>query len=297
MARPYDLSSLGNLQCFEAAARHASFKQAATELNVTPAAVSHRIRALEADLGARLFQRTNRGVTLTAVGASLCRVIQRGFEDMSREVSGIRNQSRARTVTISASPAVSSFWLTRKIAGFWAQHGEMAVTQIVSNGYADDESDVDLSIIYGDPTQESQPTRLLFTDRIFALGSAAFRDRYAIKGLRGLLEAPVIHVVNARRRSGDWPEWPEWMAAQGLPDLRGAEYSFNNFIVALRAGEEGLGAVLGWEGLLGRAIDGNRLLKLAPEWVAAPWPFYIRINRNASENSVRFADWLSGAGA
>jgi LysR family transcriptional regulator, glycine cleavage system transcriptional activator len=296
MGRFYDLSSLGNLQCFEAAARHMSFKKAAAELNVTPTAVSHRIRALEEDLGMRLFERTNRGVSLTVSGTSLLGTVQRGFEDISREIGAIRNQSRPQGVTISASPAVSSFWLTRKIAAFWEQNSEMTVTQIVSNGFPDEYPDVDLSIVYGDPSRETAETAVLFTDSIFALGSAAFRDKHKISGLQSLLAAPVIHIDSNRQSDADWPEWPEWIAAHGLQDLRGAQYRFNNFMVALRAGEEGLGAVLGWERLLGHAIDGSRLVKLAPQSMAAPWPFYIRIGRDACENSRQFAQWLSATG-
>ena len=59
------LPSLSALRAFEAAARHLSFKDAADELNVTHAAVSHQIKALEAFVGSRLFIRGGRGVTLT----------------------------------------------------------------------------------------------------------------------------------------------------------------------------------------------------------------------------------------
>jgi len=45
------------LRAFEAAARHLSFKRVAEELNLTPSAVSHQIKALEGDLGVRLFFR------------------------------------------------------------------------------------------------------------------------------------------------------------------------------------------------------------------------------------------------
>ena len=71
MPKPYDLPSLGDLACFEAAARNLSFKVASSELNVTPAAVSHRIKALEQALGQPLFNPDYRGVELTEAGALL----------------------------------------------------------------------------------------------------------------------------------------------------------------------------------------------------------------------------------
>src|SRR5262245_22939938 len=78
--RTYDLPATNALVSFEAAARHGGFKNAATELNVTPAAVSHQIKALEIDLGCSLFLRRSRGVELTEKGAFLFVAIRRGFE-------------------------------------------------------------------------------------------------------------------------------------------------------------------------------------------------------------------------
>src|SRR5260221_402117 len=56
------LPSLNGLRAFEAAARHLSFTQAASELNVTQTAISHQIRRLEEELGLRLFIRKNRAL-------------------------------------------------------------------------------------------------------------------------------------------------------------------------------------------------------------------------------------------
>ena len=59
---------LNALRAFEAAARHLSFAKAAGELHVTPGALSHIIRGLEAKLGARLFERRVRAIALTPRG-------------------------------------------------------------------------------------------------------------------------------------------------------------------------------------------------------------------------------------
>ena len=119
MARPYDLSSINALICFEAAGRNMSFKDAAAELNVTPAAVSHQIKALEADIGSALFIRRNRGVELTEKGAFLLVALQRGFETISDAVIQLRDQHETVDVTIRTTTAVSSLWLMPKIAAFW----------------------------------------------------------------------------------------------------------------------------------------------------------------------------------
>src|SRR5437016_7765170 len=66
MNTPGHLPALSALRAFEAAARLKSFSRAASELNVTPAAISHQIHALEEDLGVKLFHRQSRAVELTA---------------------------------------------------------------------------------------------------------------------------------------------------------------------------------------------------------------------------------------
>ena len=59
------LPSLNFLNTFESVARHLSFTNAAKELFVTQAAVSHQIKALEGYLGVKLFYREKRKVFLS----------------------------------------------------------------------------------------------------------------------------------------------------------------------------------------------------------------------------------------
>ncbi|MEM7004015.1 MAG: LysR family transcriptional regulator, partial [Pseudomonadota bacterium] len=72
--------SLGALVVFEAAARLGGFTKAANELGVTQAAVSRRIRALEADLKVKLFVRTPRQVVLTDAGRALSEAVGNAFD-------------------------------------------------------------------------------------------------------------------------------------------------------------------------------------------------------------------------
>ncbi|MEJ2714520.1 MAG: LysR family transcriptional regulator [Acidihalobacter sp.] len=142
------------LTCFEAAARNVSFKKAAEEMSVTPAAVSHQIKALETDLECSLFRRHHRGVELTEKGAFLFVAIQRGFETISDAVAELRERPETVDVTIRSSTAVSSLWLTPKISAFWKIHPSITVSQIVSD-VPGMHCRCDLSIHYGDPVPGS----------------------------------------------------------------------------------------------------------------------------------------------
>ena len=83
------LPPLDSLRFFDAAARHQSFVRAAEELDVTPAAVAHRIRTLEEHLRAPLFDRFHRGVRLNRRG-------RRYHADIARILADIRDATRRR---------------------------------------------------------------------------------------------------------------------------------------------------------------------------------------------------------
>lgn len=80
MSRPPTTPPLTWLRAFEAAARLGSLKGAAEELSVTPSTISHHVRDLEARLGAPLFAKQGRGVTLTAEGEQYFRTLRQAFE-------------------------------------------------------------------------------------------------------------------------------------------------------------------------------------------------------------------------
>lgn len=288
MPRPYDLASPTALVAFEAAARRASFKEAAGELNVTPAAVSHQIKALEADLGCALFRRQHRGVELTGRGAALFAAVQRGFETISEAVMEIRDRAEPVDVTISTTTAVSALWLTPRITAFWRTHPAITVSQIVSD-VPGGSGRIDLAIYYGDKRPGLGEDRELLHDRILATGTPGFAKEYAIRTLADLRDAPLVH--SSIEESG-WTTWDEWFGAFGMAAPKGRRLQVNNHMIALQAAQDGVGAALGWEGLIGGLLAQGRLVQLVPEFIPSPSPFRLRIHSNASAKSRIFADWL-----
>lgn len=288
MRRPYDFSSMTALICFEAAARNLSFKKAAQEMNVTPAAISHQIKALETDLACSLFVRRFRGVELTEKGAFLFLAIQRGFETISEAVAQLRGQSEAVDVTIGTTTAVSALWLTPKISAFWKLHPSVTVSQIVSDVPVG-AGRCDLSIRYGNPREDGIEYRELFQDRIVAVGTDSFAAEYRITRLEDLLRAPLIH---SSTEETDWTTWADWFAALSQPAPKGRGFHVNNYMIALQAAQDDVGAVLGWNGLIQSLIQAGRLRRLVPDDIPSPVPFYLKIYPRASLKARLFADWL-----
>ncbi|MEO0372723.1 MAG: LysR substrate-binding domain-containing protein [Pseudomonadota bacterium] len=279
------------LVSFEAAARHVSFKAAARELNVTPAAVSHQIKTLEGDLRTALFERHNRGVDLTEKGAYLLVAIQRGFDHVGEALDQLKSRARPAAVTIHSTTAVSSLWLTQRLASFWRAHPRIAVNQAVDD-MRRDAVNCDLSIHYGDMSLERAPCRALFRDTITALASPDFVAEHGVSSVKDLGQIPLIHLEMAEN---NWTSWEEWAGTLGYAGPLQMSHRVNNYVIALQAARDGMGAVLGWDGLTADLVASGRLVKLLPDALPSPLDFYIAQHNEASDQARLVFEWLSGS--
>jgi len=287
-SRPYDLPPLSALVSFEAAARHVSFRSASRELNVTPAAISHQVKALEVELGQALFHRRPRGVDLTEAGALLLVALQRGFGDMSETITRLRRKSENDAIVIQATSAMSSLWLTPRLARFWKTHQTIAVTQHVTDS-ARPADNADLIIQYGDMPRGSQDCRELFRDRIAALASPELARRHRVASMVDLATVPLIHLT---ADNPEWTSWQEWAAIQGYTGKLGAGIAVNNYAIAVQAAQDEMGFVLGWEALTGQLVRTGMLEQVLPNSIPSPRCFFITTRPGASARALRLRDWL-----
>ena len=100
-----DLPSLNSLRAFATVAETGSYTQAGTTLNVSHAAVSQQVKALEARLGMTLVTREGRGVKLTEEGAVLARDLGKGFDTIRKGVEVVTGVDATRPVQFTMSPA------------------------------------------------------------------------------------------------------------------------------------------------------------------------------------------------
>ena len=110
------------LRAFEAAARHRSFTHAASELHVTPSAVSQHVRSLEGFLGKELFIRGTRSLHLTEGGSNYLPIVRQAFEILAEGTRAFRPGDPGRSLIVQASPAFSTFWLAPRIRGLLTMH-------------------------------------------------------------------------------------------------------------------------------------------------------------------------------
>lgn len=159
------LPQLNSIRVFDSAARLSSFKAAALELNVTPTAVSHQIRALEEKLGTLLFERKARAIVLTPEGKKLARVACNSLQELSDILEEISDNQTVLTVSTTASFAAQ--WLVPKLDGFRQLHPEINIVVKTGQHLENLEKDrrIDLAIRYGEFDAQIKNATKLVTER------------------------------------------------------------------------------------------------------------------------------------
>lgn len=235
------LPPLSALRAFEAAARLGSFKQAAEELAVTPTAVSHQIRALEAHLGLALFERRTRKVILTDAGAQLLPVLRGGFDAFAEAIARITQRRRRAQVTISATIAFTAKWLVPRVARFREAHPEIDLQLLACDEVIDLAArEVDIAIRYGHGPYPGLDAQLMFGDKFAPVANPLL----GVVVPADLERLPLIE-FQWRRPRPDNPTWARWFAAAGLPArAEPPELRFSDESHAIQAAIAGQGVAL-----------------------------------------------------
>ena len=112
------LPPLNALKAFEAAARHESFTRAAEELFVTQGAVSHQVKALETELGIKLFNRERQRLVITEAGRNYLAVVRDAFDRIALGTERLLQRQTAGALTVSTSPDFAAKWLVHRLGHF-----------------------------------------------------------------------------------------------------------------------------------------------------------------------------------
>jgi LysR family transcriptional regulator, glycine cleavage system transcriptional activator len=303
------LPPLNALKAFEAAARAASVTRAARELNVSPAAVSHQIRNLEAYLGVQLFERLNRAVRLTPAGEAALPLLRDGFGRLAEAVQQLRAHDGRRTLRISAPPSFAAKWLAPRLSRYAAVDPEVDIRLAADDAlFASAEEaaaasgqggDVDLAIRFGPPeaighaSSDGRSDKLLDVSAL-PLCSPDLLETRPLRRPEDLRHHTLLH------DDTDYPEHPSWRAwleaagvdaspRRGIDPARGPR--FNQAAQALEAAIAGQGVVLTLLPLARADLAAGRLM--APFALALPLrSAYWLIGDAGPETADGFRRWL-----
>jgi LysR family glycine cleavage system transcriptional activator len=225
---------------FEVVSRLGSISQAAEELNLTVSAVSHQIANLEEFVGARLFDRSPRGLRLTLVGQRFAHDIEGALGLLTHASQQARLAPEIEVLRIHASPSFASLWLMPRLLAFRALHPDIRV-QLSASHHASDFSreEVDLDIRYGSANWEGLHVETLFTEVVMPMISPSLKVTLQIQTPEDLAQHDLIFsAVNVVK-------WPAWFAAHGVEQTPKAyALSFDRAHMAINAAVQGLGIAL-----------------------------------------------------
>ena len=148
---PRRLPPLNALKAFEAAARHESFTRAAEELCVTQGAVSHQVKALETELGLKLFNRQRQRLVITEAGRAYLAVVRDALDRIADGTQRLLQRQRGGALTVSTSPNFAAKWLVHRLGRFGEAHPEIDLRISASAHHVDfAREDIDLAVRHGD---------------------------------------------------------------------------------------------------------------------------------------------------
>lgn len=282
---------LSGLRVFEAAARLGSFKAAAEELAVTPTAVSHQIRALEAQTGLALFDRHVRRVSLTEAGAQLYPVLRDGFDAFEAVLARLTQQRTRMQVTISATNAFTVKWLVPRMADFRSKHPGIDLQLQASDDVVDLRSAaVDIAIRYGRGPYPGLVAQPLFTDRFAPVAN----PRLGVASPDDLAGVPLIR-FNWKWSHPDNPTWERWFAVaqRSLPRQAG-QLRFSDEGHAIQAAVAGHGVALVSLALIAEELEAGHLVQpFGPEIAGHTYHLAMPADRPPSAPVQAVAHWLS----
>ena len=298
MAR--NLPPLNSLRAFEAAARHLSFTKAAEELHVTPAAISHQIKALEEQLGVPLFRRLTRALRLTEAGQAALPSLRDGFDKLADGVDLLRAHDESGAITVSLDPSFAAKWLVPRLDRFRAAHPDLDVRLDATDKLADFQRDnVDLAIRYGGGNYPGLEVERLLSEEIFPVCSPKLLEGPAPLAQPGDLRHHTLIHLEWGSEDVTAPTWRMWLLAAGVHDIdftRGPVFSMTS--LALQAAIEGQGVALASSFLVADDLAAGRLVVPFDLSVCDPLDFAYHIvvpKRTADLAKVAaFKDWLLG---
>jgi LysR family glycine cleavage system transcriptional activator len=240
------LPPINSLHTFEVAARHLSFQQAAEELDVTPTAVSHQIKVLEAHLGVSLFRRRPRPLALTEAGQLLYPVVSKSLDTIAAAIARLTPVTESTTLTVSVTTVFAAKWLVSRLSEFQRTHPKIDIRLQTSNDVVNlHRQTIDLAIRYGKGNYPGLMVRQLISDVFIPVCSPRLlNNRHPIQTPEDLKHYPLLH-FEWIHFGADAPSWRNWFKVTGLNTIdSNCGLKFNEESLVIQAAILGQGFAL-----------------------------------------------------
>ncbi|HET7359582.1 MAG TPA: LysR substrate-binding domain-containing protein [Rhodanobacteraceae bacterium] len=278
--------SLDLLDAFAAVARTGNLTRAAEAMHVTVSALSHRMRLLEERLGARVFARGPRGVSLTVAGRRLFDAIGGPLAGIDRALRDFRC-SCDDSLTLSTVPLMANGWLVPLLPDFVARHPQVRLNLQSDTRVVDFEREpVDAALRLGSGGWSGVHAEHLFDEWVSPVASPTLLKRIGGPRRTALARAPLL---------GDPADrWTAWFALHGGKAPEHFVAGFDDSEALHHAAVQGLGVALGREVLARPLIEAGRLVALSRRRMQAGFGYYLVYPSRSREHRgfLAFRTWL-----
>ncbi len=286
--------NLSYLTTFALVAKHASFTQAAHELNITVGAVSQQMRLLEQQIGFALFTRHSRGITLTSKGSILSNTLNTHLEPIAQTLQQLmQTASDPKEVKLKLTPSFAYKWLMPRLKYFYNQHPDISVLTYAEGGLVHiDNTSVDLTIDYGQLPYYQDDAIELFTEQLIPVMSPDYY-RQLTQGTSHndfWQQATLLHDAMPYRDADKHSEWQYWLAQHQISTNYHGGHFFNRTDMAMAAAEAGLGVAMARSALIKEEVNRKKLIAPFGSLEAKAGYFLLQHTDNASVR--QFKDWL-----
>ncbi len=286
------LPPLKSLEAFAVVGRTRSIAKAARLLHLTPSAVSHRIRALEAHVGALLFDRSNLGLTLTEAGLHYFYEIDSVFKRIDEATTRLREGGLGNTLVVNVVHALAINWIFPRLAEFYEKHPDLILsfqpkTSLEYSTTAPNDLRGRVEIRFGLGDWPGFHWEEILRCKAMPVCTPAMAR--TLKSPADLADHPMIHVSLNR------DAWPEWLEAAGYPDLRAAHnLVFDDTELKRHAALNGLGVALVLDALVAHDLASGALVAPFAFDFEPEKRYYLLCHPDDREDAriVLFRDWL-----
>lgn len=289
------LPPLNAMRAFEAAARQLSFTRAADELNVTQAAISHQVKALEEWLGVKLFRRLNRALLLTDAGQAYLPPLREAFDRLAGATERLRADDSRGVLTITTLPSIAARWLVPRLGRFRVAHPDIDLRIDASQHLTDFAREgVDVALRYGRGEWDGMRAERLMTEDFFPVCSPRLLDGDPpLRRPKDLRHHTLLHDDNR-------DDWTAWFLAAGIAGgdpARGTGFTDSSLV--LQAAAAGQGVALGRGALAAADLAAGRLVRPFDISLPASYAYYVVYPEATAERPkiVAFRDWLMAEAA
>ena len=283
------LPPLEGLQAVIVAARDGSFTDAANTLGLTHGAISRRVAAVEAWLGAAVFERHGRGVRLTPAGQRFTRQVEQALESIEQTSERWRPSHGRATVRLSVVPAFARLWLLPRLSALLNELPDVRVELVVEHRTVDlDNGEADVVVRYGRGGWPGLNVRHLFGERLVPVASSAIAERLGPEpGVDALARCPLLH-------DSDTSQWRSWLGDVGVRYRpRVDDRRFEDYDLVLAAAQGSLGLALLRLPLAQDWLGDGRLVTIDSRARPNPSGHYVAYRRDERREGVlTFVDAL-----